>query len=892
VADKDDDIVISKLSERPLEALGYLAPPHAETDDARETEPATGWTTAQVVREQERLAAELARNRSDLGDKAAQDGLLRLLGEEAEVSSPSARLRTVLRAIAVLSLDTETGTLPRAQRNRLEELVEGILKVAGVQPETSKLAFLHGDLHNARALDAARRGALVTAAMEQQRGHFASKRRPSGGLGYQALAAALRVLRLGHAETALDGFLAAETHALAPALRLRSQVQRVVAMRLMGELGNARALAQELLRSPDVPAEARLELDWEILLATASETGDARPVIAAVDRAKPHYTATYLLEAHLWSRAWATAADVKRLARLSTVRKLPGSATGRGGVHAPSFEIVARLDAAYDRDVPLAHKLHGLQEALEQLPLLRTVDRELLVWLAVARWAQRHHQSVLAAIALGEYQAWSRRLTSGRSPDALRAAADLAVDPWSRHRSAQTVVPAAASGGAAGVETTKRGRTLAIAKLTGRIATATIKNELKALGAGSRAAEVRARGRSEVGALIARHLGSLKGPLMKVGQCVSYLPSEVPGEIRAALVELQCRVPQLDGAAVRAIVEAELGRPVSAAFGSWNDAAIGGGSIGQVHSATLPDGREVAVKVRYPGIRQAIESDMRIARLMAPLIKPFVPRMAFRELVDEFGRMVRGECDYRLEAQMQSEFGRIVRDDPVLTIPRIYPDLTTEQVLTMDLVRGRTAREFAATATQEERDKAGIAIFSGIYRALLRDGLFNADPHPGNFIFMEDGRIAWLDFGFGRRYPPRTLSQIKPMLRAVVRDDRDAFVDGLLKLGWFSEGGGVDLDYQFRVARDVTFVAIAQDRVWRFDEAQVKADVEAQLTRNPNLREMRFPVQLTAFDRLAWVLHSLLATLRAEANWHRIVAPLLDEPDASDPPAPGFPAAG
>ena len=249
-------------------------------------------------------------------------------------------------------------------------------------------------------------------------------------------------------------------------------------------------------------------------------------------------------------------------------------------------------------------------------------------------------------------------------------------------------------------------------------------------------------------------LGQLKGVAMKVGQLMSFVEVPLPDEVRGALAALQTASPPMPFETVRAIVEAELGARAATLLSHMEPRPAAAASIGQVHRAVLPDGTRVAVKVRYPDIDRAIESDFRPAAVGAQLAGLFVPGADVTGLVREARERFLAECDYAQEADSQERFARIYATHPVIAVPSVERAYSARRVLTTRWADGTSLDAFLASdPSQEARDRVGVALFEFYIGTLYRHGLYNCDPHPGNYIFGPE-RLVMLDYGCTRAFEP------------------------------------------------------------------------------------------------------------------------------------------
>ena len=266
-----------------------------------------------------------------------------------------------------------------------------------------------------------------------------------------------------------------------------------------------------------------------------------------------------------------------------------------------------------------------------------------------------------------------------------------------------------------------------------------------------------------------RELGAMKGALMKLGQMVSYLDEGLPEPVRHALAQLQQDAPPMSVELASDTVRAELGALPAVVFAEWDPEPIAAASIGQVHRAVTHDGQAVAVKVQYPGIADAIESDLGNVGLLFKGIGVSYPGFEPGPLVGELRERLREELDYRLEADRQQRFADFYADHPFIHIPRVLPEYSSGRVLTTELAEGVRFAEMAGWS-QDQRNLAGEAIFRFVFRSFYRLRLFNGDPHPGNYLFRPDGRVTFLDFGLVKEFEPSDIDHIRRLIETVVLD--------------------------------------------------------------------------------------------------------------------------
>lgn len=390
----------------------------------------------------------------------------------------------------------------------------------------------------------------------------------------------------------------------------------------------------------------------------------------------------------------------------------------------------------------------------------------------------------------------------------------------------------------------------------------------------------------KAGKIVQHDLGALKGPLMKFAQVISYLPQDLPPAIRQHLSTLQSHSAPYKAQFIRTIVERELGQPAYKIFKEWYDTPIAAASISQIHLARLYNDQLVAVKVRYPRILSAIKTDLQILRLFYPVLKNFWGFENIRELVDELETLILSECDFRKAAEYQEEFRLMFAHDPDIIVPRVYTDYSTSEVLTMDYIEGQTYEEFKTSSTQEQKNHAAEIIWRVASISLNQYGIYNADPHPGNYLFVNH-KVAFIDFGFTRRFPVKFMDLWKEQSMAGCTGNYQRFEEINRELGYDAPGKTYDHKVMYEAYRNLIYQAWRYDRIFRFTKAFVQDELKALLKMfKTSDGKLRMPVEFVAIVRLFWGHHALFADLQAESNWHQIVYPLLEkrsDPDLFDP---------
>jgi len=276
-------------------------------------------------------------------------------------------------------------------------------------------------------------------------------------------------------------------------------------------------------------------------------------------------------------------------------------------------------------------------------------------------------------------------------------------------------------------------------------------------------------------------LGTLRGLASKVGQTLSYVDGIIPEAQREsyerAMSKLRDATPRSAPEAIRQVIEEELGAPVERLFSSFEDRAFASASIGQVHRATLADGRAVAVKVQHPGIAHAVESDLQNVGLMEGLVTTLGPKgINAKAAYDEVAARFREELDYELEAERQGFFGRLHAGDPRIRIPTVIAERSSRRVLTSELVTGLSF-DAALGESAEQRERWAETLWRFVFKGNLVGGMFNADPHPGNYLFGPAGEVTFLDFGCVQPISAERLPTARAMHIAALEHDEQAFAE-------------------------------------------------------------------------------------------------------------------
>lgn len=337
-------------------------------------------------------------------------------------------------------------------------------------------------------------------------------------------------------------------------------------------------------------------------------------------------------------------------------------------------------------------------------------------------------------------------------------------------------------------------------------------------------------------------LGTMKGVAMKVGQQLAMDPDALPPEARALVAKLFAEAPTVRFEEMAAVVKAELGAPPSELFATFDETPMASASLGQVYRATLRDGTPVAVKVQYPGVAEAIESDFRNGAVLATFADGALRSMAdleARPYYDEIRAEISREVDYTQEAQNGEDFARAARDFPELVVPRVYRALSSSKVLTQELVEGVRLDAFARSeAAVEARGAVTELLGLALLGPFVAQGLVHGDPHPGNFLAREDGRLAVLDFGAVKRLPPEFPEALVTLLETALAG-REPDIVGTLSKAHYELRGDVARGTELLRRADALIVPIVREARYDWTRSTMVPDLRALF-----LEDLRAAMQL------------------------------------------------
>ena len=386
---------------------------------------------------------------------------------------------------------------------------------------------------------------------------------------------------------------------------------------------------------------------------------------------------------------------------------------------------------------------------------------------------------------------------------------------------------------------------------------------------------------------VARELGDMKGAMMKFGQLLSFIVEALPDDAQRALATLQADAKPMSPALVEQVIVEELGRPPEHVFLDWNRVPVAAASVGQVHRAVTHDGDDVAVKVQYPGVAEAIDSDLDNVEAFYRLGTAFVLKgLDANGLVDELRSRMREELDYEREARNQTEFHEHFSGHPFIAIPSVDPATSTRRVLTSAWVDGMSWAEFESSADHAARQRAGESIWRFAQHGVHRLGAFNGDPHPGNYMFSSHGDVTFIDFGLVKRWTPGEWELLAPSLDAiVVHRDPERVVAEMETIGFLRPGHGLDPQavYDYVSTPYLPYLTDTFTFTREFNRDAMATIIDVNGPHAAVIEKLNMPPSFVILDRVVWGVSAILGRLQVTAPWR---AMLLEYRDGGPPATP------
>jgi predicted unusual protein kinase regulating ubiquinone biosynthesis (AarF/ABC1/UbiB family) len=402
-----------------------------------------------------------------------------------------------------------------------------------------------------------------------------------------------------------------------------------------------------------------------------------------------------------------------------------------------------------------------------------------------------------------------------------------------------------------------------------------------------RAAEAKGERTAALVDQLVEQLGQMRGAAMKVGQMISMveldgLPESQRDAVQLKLATLRDDVPPVPFAKLEKLIRSELGAPISRLFADFDTRAFAAASIGQVHRATTLDGAEVVVKVQYPGVAEAVETDLRNAVLLLPLLRRLAPGLDGKAMLAEMRERIGDELDYELEAQSQSRIERRLRGHPFMRVPRVHHELSSRRVLVSDYVEGQRFEE-VRRLEETQRDRYAEIVMRFFFGLLYRDRIALGDPHPGNYLLCSDGSLCFLDFGLLRQVDASRIALERAIAIAVAGDDATALKTALVAAGYLPAGRAdvVDPDLAHQLMRGaIGWYALPGERRFAPNDLRDGSDRERPTGAERDairsqVNQFTMPPESILIRRMHGLVAVVLGQLRAGGDWGAIAAEYL-----------------
>jgi len=395
--------------------------------------------------------------------------------------------------------------------------------------------------------------------------------------------------------------------------------------------------------------------------------------------------------------------------------------------------------------------------------------------------------------------------------------------------------------------------------------------------------------REKDAAALAAALGGLKGPIMKVAQLLATIPEALPAEYAAELGQLQSQAPPMGWPFVRRRMAAELGPEWETKFESFEHSAAASASLGQVHRARSHGGRLLAAKLQYPDMQSAVEADLAQLSVLFSIHRRLRPAIETSEMLKEIAARLREELDYDLEARHTRLYGIIFKDDPLIRVPEVVPDLSTRRLLTMTWLEGQRLLDYT-TRPLEERNRIAKAMFRAWWYPFSHYGVIHGDPHLGNYTVFEDadGKAAGinlLDYGCMRTFAPKFIQGVVDLYRGLLTNDRALIVHAYET--WGFTGLSHELIDILNIWANFIYGPMLEDRVRTIAEHTSPGAYGRQeaFKVHRGLQEkgpVKVPREFVFMDRAAIGLGGVFLHLNAELNYHRLFNDTIAGTDLSE----------
>lgn len=376
---------------------------------------------------------------------------------------------------------------------------------------------------------------------------------------------------------------------------------------------------------------------------------------------------------------------------------------------------------------------------------------------------------------------------------------------------------------------------------------------------------------------VTRTMGDMKGAVMKFGQILSLMSGVVPDEMSAQLATLQSNAPPMSYHLVEEVFKREYGQPPSRVFRTFEHEPFAAASIGQVHRATLHDGTRVAVKVQYPGVREAIGHDLANVGMLISMAGVISRGLDAGPIVRDLKDGILGELDYLREAASQQRFYDEFEGHAFIRIPRVHHDLTTSCVLVQEYIDCKPFSS-AAGLSEPERNRIAEIIFRYAFGSIYRHHLFNGDPHPGNYLLLGDGGVAFVDYGCVAEFSDETIAGFVRILRAVMDGEHEEWRRAVEAAGILRQGAPFTTEELWEHMRWY-WAPVLEDEITFTPE--LAAEMVRRNTQTTGLggrinQHCNVPEGTVFLTRINFGLAGLLGNLGARGPWRGIIREYID----------------
>ncbi len=667
--------------------------------------------------------------------------LQNLLGGLAShpIDTPSAALETFFTVLKIIDLDVSLQALKERDKQQLRETAERCLLFCQIQPVSSQNSWLYSKLHLKFAEHKLQGGSHWESFVHTMiADHMGRDARDCVELS--ALLRGTQSWRLGHIRVAqvtlavYDHEVPEERDEHWQGLRLLLRIQR-----LSGDAEQLQARLHLLHSIFRQDADKALLLEYEDAVTHMRLTGDPRNLMLCLKKHKNKLEPLDVFLGQLWLFASKQREPWKDLT--GTVRQKAKEKTEALYLfESQASRLVQFMEQLYNSDLAMLHKIERIGRHLKDLHEIADPELALVFLAAVIRWLYRCRQNQFATVLTDEYRALSLRYSDGQTEDGLGLINEIV-----------NVLPVVSS------RTDEQdeqelyvGRTPRILKITRLMAkSAYLSSKWK--GASPVAEEYLHE--------LEKAMGELKGPIMKFGQRLAFNGRLTPTH-REIMQKILSSAPALPFHVMKERLEKDLGRSIDDVFAEFNSDPIAVASIGEVFRARLHDGREVAVKVKYPGIEKIVKTDMFLMKLLTPFYRNYLESNELTRVLKEVEHRFYRECDYVREAKQQTEMRQLFADDPDFIIPEIIPEYCSENVLMSAYVDGPRMDQFIREADQEARNTIALKFFKFSILGPIKHGVMHIDPHLGNFLVQGD-KLVILDFGAVYHLPQQLLESYR-----------------------------------------------------------------------------------------------------------------------------------